>query len=264
MKTIVITGSTRGLGYGLAESFLARGCQVVISGRSQEAVEQSAAVLAKKHSDGSAFGHPCDVTDYAQVENLWSAAAARFGHVDIWINNAGIATTLTPFWELAPQQLRQVVNTNMTGTLNGCSVAVREMLKQGFGSVYIMEGFGSRGGRKLPGLTLYGASKAALGFLSDSLAKELEGKPVLVGSLSPGMVVTDMLLNQRSGRPADWERSKRAFNILADRVETVSPWLVEQILTNQKNGRRIAWLTGSKIMLRFLTAPFTRRNVIDD
>ena len=72
-----------------------------------------------------------------------------------------------------------------------------------------------------------------------------------------------MLLNQRSGDPADWERSKRAFNILADRVETVTPWLADQVLANDRPGKRIAWLNGLKVMWRFLAAPFQKRNVID-
>ena len=78
------------------------------------------------------------------------------------------------------------------------------------------------------------------------------------------MVVTDLLLNQRSGDPADWERSKQAFNILADRVETVAPWMVDRVLENKKNGAHIAWLNGMKIMWRFLSAPFHQRKVIDD
>ena len=262
MKSIVITGSTRGIGLGLAEQFLERGCQVMLSGRRQETVDTAVTSLAKKYG-GRAAGQPCDVTDYAQVQGLWDAAVQRFGRIDVWINNAGIANTLTPFWELSPELMREAVNTNVLGTMYGCSVALREMLRQGFGAVYNMEGFGSRGNRKLPGLTLYGTTKAALAFLDDSLVQELAGKPVTFGILSPGMVVTDLLLNQRSGDPADWERSKRAFNILADRVETVTPWLAEQILANQKHGARISWLNGPKIMLRFLTAPFSRRKVID-
>jgi short-subunit dehydrogenase len=127
-----------------------------------------------------------------------------------------------------------------------------------------MEGYGSRdSGRLVNGLALYGTTKAALAFLDTSLIEEVKGTPVIVGRLLPGMVVTDLLLNQRSGDPAEWERSKRVFNILADRVETVTPWLANQVLANQKNGVRISWTSGMKIMLRFLTAPFTRRKVID-
>ena len=93
----------------------------------------------------------CDVTDYEQVQALWDAAVARFGQVDIWINNAGIANTLTPFWELPPSLMQSVVQTNILGSMYGTSVALRGMLKQGYGALYNMEGFGSRGKRLYPG-----------------------------------------------------------------------------------------------------------------
>lgn len=262
MKTIVITGSTRGIGYGLADAFLMHGERVVISGRKQETVDQALRQLSQKHGPERAAGFACDVTDYAQVQALWDSAAARFGTIDIWINNAGQSNILTPFWELDPAQMRDVVQTNILGMMYGSKVALRGMLQQGFGSLYNMEGFGSRSGRKLPGLTLYGTTKAAAAFLDDSLALELEGKPVIIGGISPGMIVTDLLLNQRAGSDEDWERSKRVFNILADRIETVAPWLVEKILANEKNGTVLTWLTRTKVMLRFLTAPITRRKVI--
>ena len=156
-----------------------------------------------------------------------------------------------------------VIQTNVIGTMYGSKVAIQGMLKQGHGSLYNMEGYGSRGNRITPGLTLYGTSKAALAFLDRSLAVDLEGKPIILGSILPGMVVTDLLLNQRAGDPADWERAKKAFNILADKVETVAPWIVEQVLKNEKHGVQISWLNGVKVMGRFLAAPFTKRSVID-
>jgi NAD(P)-dependent dehydrogenase (short-subunit alcohol dehydrogenase family) len=265
MKTIVITGSTRGIGYGLADAFLALGCNVVISGRKPEAVEEAAARLAQGHKTEQVLGQSCEVTDYAQVEALWDASTLRFGRVDIWINNAGLANILTPFWELDPQEIDNVVRTNVIGAMYGCKVAIRGMLAQGSGALYNMEGFGSRGKRKQPGLTLYGSTKAGMAFLDDSLVLELDGTPILFGSISPGMVVTDLLLNQRtSGKPEDWERSKQAFNILAERVEVVTPWLARRILENQKHGMRISYLNGLKVMWRFLSAPLTKRKVIDD
>jgi NAD(P)-dependent dehydrogenase (short-subunit alcohol dehydrogenase family) len=263
-KNIVITGSTRGIGYGLADAFLARGCQVMLSGRQQAVVDQAVSGLAQKYGADRAAGQACDVSDYTQVQALWDAAVRRFGGIDIWINNAGVANVLTPFWELDPQQMETVVRTNILGAMYGCSVALREMLKKGGGAVYNLEGFGSRSGRKLPGLTLYGTTKAATAFLDDSLVEELKDTPIIFGSISPGMVVTDMLLNQRKGNdPADWERSRRVFNILADRVETVTPWLVEQILANHTPGKKINWLTSAKATWRFLSASFQKRKVID-
>ena len=263
MKSIVITGSTRGIGYGLADSFLRLGCSVTISGRTQASVEKATTTLSEKHKSDSVLGHLCDVRQLEQVQTLWHAAKARFGSVDIWINNAGISHPQLDFYKHSSKQIQAVVATNLIGAMHGASVAMRGMLDQGYGSIYNMEGLGSDG-RKVEGLTLYGCTKSALRYLTDALIEETRDTPVSVGALSPGMVVTDLLTRQYEDRPAEeWERAKRVFNILADRVETVTPWLAERVLANKKTGVRIKWLSGPKIMGRFLTARLRRRDLFD-
>jgi NAD(P)-dependent dehydrogenase (short-subunit alcohol dehydrogenase family) len=153
-----------------------------------------------------------------------------------------------------------VVRTNVIGSMYGARVALQGMLAQGWGSLYNLEGLGSDG-RRVDGLTTYGTTKHALTYLTDGLAEETKGTPVLVGALRPGMVVTGMLTQQYQDRPEEWERAKRVFNILADRVETVTPWLVDQMLANEKTGVRFRWLGGAKSMARFLMAPFRRRDL---
>jgi NAD(P)-dependent dehydrogenase (short-subunit alcohol dehydrogenase family) len=261
MKTVVITGSTRGIGYGLADSFLSLGCAVVVSGRTPAGVEKAVAELSAKHEADHVFGHSCDVTDYEQVQALWDAAQARFGTIDIWINNAGIAHPDRSFWDHSPERIKAVVDTNLVGSMYGSKVALRGMLEQGFGSLYNMEGLGSDG-RKERHSTLYGCTKYGIRYLTESLVQETQGTPVLVGALSPGMVVTDFLL-RRGRSPEDWERVKRILNILADRVETVTPWLAQRVLANDKTGVRISWLTRRKVIGRFLVAPFRKRDLFE-
>jgi NAD(P)-dependent dehydrogenase (short-subunit alcohol dehydrogenase family) len=263
MNTIVITGSTRGIGLGLAEAFLATGCRVVINGRSQQSVDEALGLLSSKFPAERIYGQVGDSTDNDQVQALWEAAKEHFGQVDIWVNNAGIRNPTRKFWEQTPEMMRRVVETNLVGCMYGSQVALRGMLAQGSGSLYNMEGLGSDG-RKVAGLTLYGTTKYGLHYLTEALAEEVQGTPLLVGSLSPGMVVTDMLVKDYEGRPEDWERAKRVFNILADRVERVTPWLVERILANRENGARIKYLTPGKMFLRFLTAPFTHRDLFKE
>ncbi len=262
MKSIVITGSTRGIGYGLADSFLALDCGVTVSGRTLAGVEQAVARLSSKHETESAFGHPCDVTRFEQVQALWDAARSRFGKIDIWINNAGIGHSQADFWEHEPEQITAVVETNLVGAMYGARVALGGMLEQGFGSFYNMEGLGSDG-RRVEGLTLYASTKAGLRYLTDALVQETQGTPVVVGALRPGMVVTDLLTQQYEERPEDWESAKRIFNILGDRVETVTPWLARKVLANDKTGVRIVWLTRRKSIGRFLTAPFCKRDLFE-
>ena len=260
MKIVVITGSTRGIGHGLADSFLALGCGVVISGRTVKVIEEVRADLSLRYGAERVFGHPCDVTDFEQVEALWNKAQGHFGNVDIWINNAGISHAQMEFWKHTPEEIRAVVQTNLMGMMHGCVVALQGMLEQGFGSIYNMQGLGSDG-RQMKGLTLYGSTKYGVAYLTTGLVKETKGTAVVVGSLSPGMVVTDLLTSQYQERPEEWEQAKRIFNILADRVETVTPWLAERVLANKKSGARIEWLNGRKMAWRFLSAPFRKRDL---
>jgi NAD(P)-dependent dehydrogenase (short-subunit alcohol dehydrogenase family) len=260
MKTVVITGSTRGIGYGLADSFLALGCAVTISGRTLASVEKVVAELAAKHEPGRVLGQPCDVTDLEQVQALWDAAQAHFGQIDIWINNAGIGHSQMDSCQLSPEQIQSVMDTNLVGAMYGAKVALRGMLDQGFGSFYNMEGLGSDG-RMVKGLALYGCTKAGLQYLTQSWVQETQGTPVLVGALRPGMVMTDLVTKQYEERPEDWERDKRIFNILGDRVETVTPWLARKVLANDKTGVRFTWLTRGKVIGRFLLAPFRKRDL---
>lgn len=261
MKTVVITGSTRGIGLGLARSFLDQGCAVVVNGRSQSGVDEAVQPLAGQYGADRVLGQVCDVTDYAQVQALWDAATARFGHVDIWVNNAGIGQGNRLFVDVDPAAIKAIVEINLLGVMYGSHVAARGMLAQGSGQIYNMEGAGSDGGQR-SGAGLYGTTKRALTYFTDSLVLELKGKSVQVGFLSPGMVPTDLLLGSYKDHPERLERAKRIFNILADRAETVAPFLVSGMLANTRSGTRIKWLTRPKIWWRFLSAPFHKRQIV--
>jgi len=136
------------------------------------------------------------------------------------------------------------------------------MLEQGFGGIYNMEGLGSNG-PIIRGLVLYGTTKSALSYLTKSLAKEAKNTPILIGALRPGMVATKLITEQYKGHPEEWERFNRIFNILSDRVETVTPWLAKKILNNSKNGVNIVWLTSFKVIKRFIATPFIKRHIFD-
>ncbi|MBN1267007.1 MAG: SDR family NAD(P)-dependent oxidoreductase [Anaerolineales bacterium] len=260
IQTIVITGSTRGIGLGLAHAFADAGQQVVISGRSQETVDAVVADLQSLFPEHAA-GFACDVTRREDVDALWDFAAARFGRVDIWINNAGISHEQAPVYALPSDQMRAVNETNIIGTLYGVHTAVRGMLNQGGGTVYNLEGLGSDG-RKVEGLGVYGSTKCCIKYLNDSLIDELKGSTVRIGAIQPGMVLTDMLIGENRRAHPNWESSRRIFNILADRVDVVAPWIVRQVLCNTKHGKRIRRMSAWTAAWRFFSYPFTKRDVI--
>lgn len=260
MKTVVITGSTRGIGRGLAENFLERGCSVVISGRRQSDVDARVAELGERYGSDRVGGKACEVTDAEQLQALWDAAAAKFDRVDIWINNAGISLPRKPLHEQDPADLARVVDINLGGLLLANRVALAGMREQGSGQIWNMEGFGS-GGQVQPGMCAYGATKRALSYVNKSLQKELKGTAVQVCTLSPGIVVTDLLVGDYDMASPEWEKSKKIFNILGDTVETVTPYLVDGILKADKSGAKVAWLTGGKAFMRFMTAGFNKRDL---
>lgn len=209
-------------------------------------------------------GHCCDVRDYEALEELWKVTVDRFGKVDIWINNAGINHSLVKPWQLPADDIEAIVGTNLLGVMYGSNVAVEGMLKQGHGAIYNMEGMGSDG-RKMEGMSIYGSTKYGLRYFNEALVEETRDSPIIVGMISPGMVMTDLLLNEGfEDNPEEDERTKRVFNILADRVETVAPWLVNRILSNENTGVRISWLTTWKVIARFLAAPFRKRDVFSE
>lgn len=260
VKTIVVTGSTRGIGWGLAENFLKRGCRVVVSGRKQEDVNRVVSQLGAQYGAERVAGQACDIADADSVQTLWDAAVERFGGVEVWINNAGMNLNQAPLWEQSAAGLKQLVNTNLTGLLFGCKVALAGMKAQGRGQLWNMEGFGSNGMTRA-GLTAYGATKRAVDYLNRALRKDAAGTGVQVCALSPGMVLTDLLIGEYDFDSAAGQRAKGLFNILADRVETVTPWLAEQVLKTDRDGARVAWLTTGKVMARFLTARFKKRDL---
>ncbi|MFC6879293.1 MULTISPECIES: SDR family oxidoreductase [Actinomadura] len=255
MTAVVITGGTRGIGFGLARAFLDRGCRVAICGRTRASVDGALAAL---DAGERAIGRPCEMSDRDQVRALWDTAAEAFGRLDHWINNAGVSTSRKPLWNLPSEQLDAVVGANLLGVLHGSAVAVAGMRAQGGGTLWNVEGLGSDG-RAVPGLAAYGSTKRAVTYLTRALAKELEGTPVRVAHLSPGMVVTDLLVQDYP--PDELAKARRVFNILADRVETVTPWLADKVLEGAGNGDRVAWLTRRKAAVRFATAGLRRRDL---
>jgi len=260
-QTIVITGSTRGIGKGLAAEYLKMGHNAVVTGRSQKAVDEAVAELAPL---GPVLGVPCDVRSFEANQAVWDAAVARFGRVDVWINNAAIATDHMRFGELPVDQVDATVATNLLGTMYGMRVAIAGMLKQGGGKAYTFEGFGSDD-MTAEGLTTYGTTKRAIRYLTASLAKEYQDTPVLVGAMSPGIVATDLLIySSKSRDPAQWEKSKRILNILGDKVEVVTPWLARAALENTKQGGTVAWLTRGKAAKRFFMSLFVKRDVVSE
>lgn len=266
-KTIIITGSTKGIGLGLAEEFLRRGHNVVISGRRQDTVDQTVAKLAAAKHPARVIGIACDVVDVAQVENLWRQAAKVFGRIDVMINNAGLINKYRNVGQLDPSDIVGVVEANLSGAMNGTTVAAKAMEAQEIqegtrGAIYNFEGFGSDGMTRA-GMSVYGATKRALTYFTGAAAKDLKAKNILVGYIQPGIVVTELGLGEAWGQPAADVRAKKKFIMMfGDPVGPVAAFIADKVLTNTKPGYRINWLTLPKLVWRVLTSKMTNRDPI--
>jgi NAD(P)-dependent dehydrogenase (short-subunit alcohol dehydrogenase family) len=260
-KTVVITGGTRGIGIGMAKEFLSRGHNVVITGTSEESVARG---LKDIGENSNLIGVPCLVENTDSIEMVWDKAIERFKTVDVWINNAGAATSRNGLEELSYDEITRTIDTNLTGTILATRIVSSRMLKQGSGQIYMFEGFGSNG-QLQKGISVYGSTKRALRYFTAAAANEFKDTPIVIGSISPGIVTTDLLLRSSKSSEKEWEKAKKILNVLADRAEVVTPWLVDEVLKNNKNGAKIAWLTTIKVLGRLIFGRlFCKKQVIDD
>jgi len=228
MLTAVITGSTKGIGRGLAEEFVKRGHNAVICSRSIADVERVAVELTAMGA-GKCSGVACDISDKQQLQALWNHARLTYGQVDIWINNAGRASSRHQVHDLPEDLTRSLITSNLLGTTFGSQVAVSGFREQGSGTLYNVLG-GSFDGKRL------------------------------VPNISPGMLITENWFDEQAEMSdADWQKIKPMLNILCDYVDTVTPWLTDQVLANKESGKRITWLSGGKIAKRFIDAKLLGR-----
>ncbi len=242
---IFITGGSKGIGRGMVVEFLGKGHNVSFTGTSESSVSKSSSGLK-----GKFLGLVCDVRIMKSIEMAKDSAIAKFGLIDIWINNAGVGQPPKYFSDLSEDDIREVIDVNVYGTILGTNVALKEMKKQKHGIVYNMEGLGSDG-RKIPKTIVYASSKRFLRYFSNAANKELDGnKEVFVGTVSPGMVFTNLLMKDST------PESMKTINILANTVEEVTPFIVEKMINGKKN---INWLTRRKVVLKFITNVFKKK-----
>lgn len=263
MKTVVITGSARGLGLEMAKVFRQNNLNVVISDLNEDKLQQAKDTLETIESTSKVSTKVCDVTNSSEITNLIDFAKKEYGSIDVWINNAGVNQPDKPIWELTENEINLVLDVDLKGAIMGSKLAMQTMLEQKSGAIYNIEGYGSNDAKML-GLSIYGTSKRAITYFTESLAKESEEKNtgIIVGRLSPGIMITDFITNALGGKEKINlpEKTKKVYNILGDYPDVVAKFLVNGILNNTKNNVHIEWLTNKKAAWRFMTAGFNKRD----
>ena len=205
-RVAVITGAAGGIGRAMVRGLLATGLKVAGADRDRGPLEALAASAREQRKAAELLTVEADLTDDAAVGAITKATRARFGRIDVLVNNAGIGPgSIRPdswqrplkFWEITPDQWRRFVAVHTTAPLALTNAVVPEMMRQGWGRIVNVTT--SLGTMLNAGSPTYGPSKAALEALSAIMAKDLDGTGVTVNVLVPGGVTNTPMISDEAG-----------------------------------------------------------------
>ena len=197
-RIILITGGTRGIGYATAEALIKAGNKVAITGTTPDGVATAERALS---AGGQVVGVACDVRDAASVQRAIETVVARFGGLDVIVNNAGVGVGV-PIAEMSHDEWDRIIGTNLTGVFNCCKAAIPHLRTRGGGWIVNISSLSSTG--PFPGGAAYVASKAGINAFSDALMQELRDDNIRVTTVLPGSVATGFS-GREPGTGSDWK-----------------------------------------------------------
>jgi NAD(P)-dependent dehydrogenase (short-subunit alcohol dehydrogenase family) len=213
-RKILVTGSSRGIGQAVAEAFARAGDRVAVHHRENPAL---AAQVAASLPGGGHVAVQADIADASAVRAMVDDAAARLGGLDVLVNNAASYGVAHPVSEVSYEQWQQVwretIDLNLIGAANVTWCAVRHMIAAGGGRIVNVSSRGAFRGE--PGHPAYGASKAGLNALGQSLAVALAPLGITVAAVAPGYVQTDMAAPHLDGADGAAIRAQSPFGRVA-------------------------------------------------
>jgi NAD(P)-dependent dehydrogenase (short-subunit alcohol dehydrogenase family) len=186
-KVAIVTGGSKGIGRGIAETLVRAGANVCISARSRNEINETVRDL-RALKTGNATGIVSDVCNYSQVKPLFELTVSEFGGLDILVNNAGIGLFQT-VEEMSPEDFRSVIETNLFGVFYCCHEAIPLMKQRGGG--YIINMSSLAGVNAHPKMAAYNASKFGLNGFSEALMQEVRHDGIRVSYIMPGSVNTE-------------------------------------------------------------------------
>lgn len=190
-KVVVITGSSRGIGKGIAELFAKENAKVVINYNKSYESAKSLFESIKKYNSNCLL-YRADITSVQDVSNMHKAILQQFGKIDVLINNAGICRDRA-LVNMPVDYWKEVLDVNLTGTYICCKEFSKSMIKQKYGKIINISSIKGQTGSEHQ--ANYSASKAGVNSLTKTLAKELGKYNILVNSICPGFILTDLNKN---------------------------------------------------------------------
>ncbi|MBF2055670.1 MAG: SDR family oxidoreductase [Cyanobacterium sp. T60_A2020_053] len=188
VSTVLITGSSQGIGRSTAKLFASKGYNIVLAART---FERLSSVAQEIESLGvKALPIACDVTDSEQVNILMDKALTKFGHIDLLINNAGICMT-APMEKTTLEDWQRILNVNLWGYIYPIYALLPHFLERKQGTIVNVGSFGGK--MPLPNMTAYCTSKYAVTGLTETLRLELEPKGIQVCGVHPSVTNSDFL-----------------------------------------------------------------------
>ncbi len=212
-KVVVITGGTKGIGKALALLFKKNDADVVVCSKDDNEFENilKEGILAVK----------ADVTVEDDLNNLLDFTIKKYGHIDLWINNAGIWLPYASIEDTDWGRAHELMEVNLFGTIYGSKVALTEMRKQGFGMIMNILSVRALGG--IAGASAYCASKYAANGFTQSLIKEVEGTNIKVISVYPEKIKTNLFDEKRPNNYDEYMDSDIAANEIIDNLKKEPP-----------------------------------------
>jgi 3-oxoacyl-[acyl-carrier protein] reductase len=187
-KVAIVTGGTRGIGYGIAQALLLEGASVFICGREEARLKTALQALSASHQ-GAVDGIAADVSRYQDCRKLVAAAVERFGGLDVLINNAGVGHAYKPIDQISPEVWDTTIGTNLSGMFYCCREAVPLMRKAGAGYIFNISSTATI--VLCSGGSAYNASKAGVSGLTETLVKDVRYDGIRVSEIVIGSVSTD-------------------------------------------------------------------------
>ena len=184
-RTALITGGSGGIGFACARRLAAEGVRCALLDLREEAVREAARRLGDGH-----LGVAADVTNPGQVRDALGTVRGKLGTVNVVVNSAGITGTTRNAWEMDLDEVRRVMDVNWLGTFVVCAAAVPGMVERKWGRIVNIASIAGKEGN--PTLAAYSSAKGAVIAFTKSLAKELATTGVLVNSVAPAVIETEM------------------------------------------------------------------------